>query len=149
MVTLYLAASMEQGLRSWTLLGGGPDYLILALGGLCLFAGRAAGAIIGFFDGLLYGALAGANLWQIVLTRTVAGFLIAWVADSGIERNVFSAFLMGVSAVVVCRIGLMFLAPPPTILPFVGDTIRTAVFNGILAMLLYTALNRFLGPRRS
>jgi hypothetical protein len=148
-VALYIGASAGEGLRRWTLFGGGPDYLILVLGGLALFANRSAGAVIGFFDGWIYGALAGANLWQYVLTRTIAGFLIAWMAESGFERNVFSALLVGIAAVFLCRMGLMFLAPPPTIMPFVGDTIRTAVYNGILAVLLFAALNRILGPRRS
>lgn len=147
-ITLYLAAAAQQSIARWTLVGGRVDYLLLALTGLCLFASRRGGAVIGFFAGWLFGALDGANMWQYIVTRTILGFLIAGVAESGIERNFFSALLAGMLGVIVCQFGLMFLAPPSSLGQFVGDTIRTAVYNGVLAMLLYACLNRILGPRR-
>jgi hypothetical protein len=147
-VALYLAAASQQALSRWTFLGGAPDYMILALSVLCLFTSRSGGAALGFFDGWLYAALDGSNMWQYVMTRTIAGYLISWIAESGIERSMFSALLAGFLGVLVCKLSLMFLAPPPALAAFLGDTIRTAVYNGVLAMLFYAALNRIVGPRR-
>jgi hypothetical protein len=147
-VSLYLAVALDVGLSHWTLLGGRPDFLVLVLAGLSLFASRTGGAFIGFASGWLYAAVDGANMWQYVATRTVAAFLISWVAQAGIERNYFSALLAGIAGVLLCQFALMFLAPPPQIGPFLGDTIRTAVYNGVLATLFYAVLNRILGPRR-
>jgi rod shape-determining protein MreD len=147
-VLLYLATAAQQSLSRWTLLGGGPDYTVLALSALCLFTSRKGGAVIGFFDGWLLASLNGSNMWQYVLTRTIGGYLISWTAESGIERSLFSALLAGFLGVLFCRLSFMFLAPPPALASFLGDTIRTAVYNGVLAMLLYAALNRIVGPRR-
>jgi rod shape-determining protein MreD len=147
-VVLYLAAAAQQALARWTFLGGAPDYTVLALSALCLFTSPKAGAVLGFFDGWLYSALDGSNMWQYVLTRTLGGYLISRIADSGIERSLFSAVLAGFLGVLFCRLSLMFLAPPPALASFLGDTIRTAVYNGVLAMPLYAALNRIVGPRR-
>lgn len=145
---LYLAAACQQSLGSWRLLGSVPDFMLLSLAGLCMFTGRTGGAVIGFLDGWIYASLIGANMWQYVLTRTLGGYAIAWVAEGGLERSVFSALLAGVFAVFACQLTLLFLAPPSEIGTFLGDTIRTAVYNGVLAMVLYTALNKILGARR-
>lgn len=147
-LVLYVAAAAQQAFSRWTIIGGSVDYLLLALGGLCLFTHRSGGALIGFFDGWLYASLTGVHMWQVVLTRALAGYLISWVVETGIERNLLSSLLAGLFAVLFCRIGLLFLAPPPQIVPVLGDTIRTAVYNGVLAMLLYAVLNRIIGPRR-
>ena len=146
-IALYFSAAAEVSLARWTILGGRFDFLLAGLAILCLFTSKRGGAVVGFFDGWLYGALNGANMWQYVLTRTVGGFLISWVGE-GIERNYFSALLAGFAAVVLCNLTLMFFAPPAQIGLFLGDTIRTAVYNGVLAMLFYAVLNRILGPRR-
>jgi hypothetical protein len=147
-VSMYLAAASQQALSRWTFLGGAPDYMILALSVLCLFTSPKGGAVLGFFDGWLYSALDGSNMWQYVLTRTLTGYAIAWIAESGIERSTFSALLAGFLGVVVSKVTFMFLAPPSGLGIYLGDTIRTAVYNGVLAMLFYAALNRIVGPRR-
>jgi hypothetical protein len=145
---LYLAAAAQQSLGRWTIFGGRFEFVLAVLSVLCLFTDRKGGAIIGFFGGWIYGALDGANLWQYVLTRVIGGFLISWAAESGVERTYLFAALAGFAGVLVCQLGFMFFAPPPQIGGFLGDTIRTAVYNGVLAMLFYAVLNRILGPRR-
>ncbi|MFI5387772.1 MAG: hypothetical protein ACHQ50_16815 [Fimbriimonadales bacterium] len=147
-LSLYLATAAQQSLARWTLLGGRFDFLLAALSVLCLFAGRTGGAVLGFFSGWLYGALDGANMWQYVFTRTIGGYLISWAFESGIERNLVSASLAGFLGVLGCQLAFMFLAPPAALTPFLGDTIRTAVYNGVFAMLLYAVFNRIFGPRR-
>jgi hypothetical protein len=147
-ILLYLSAAAQQSLARWTILGGRFDFMLAVLAVLCLFTNRRGGAVVGFFTGWLYASLDGANMWQYVLTRTLGGFLISWVAESGIERSYFAAGIAGFVTVPLCQLILLFLAPPPQITSFLGDTITTAVYNGILAMLLYAAVNRILSPRR-
>ena len=121
--------------------------MLLILSVLCLFSSRQGGAVLGFFAGWIYGSLDGANMWQYVLTRTIAGYVIASVAGSGIERRTLTAVLAAFLGVFLCQLTLMFLAPPAALIHFLGDTIRTAVYNGVLATLVYAGLNRILGPR--
>jgi rod shape-determining protein MreD len=147
-VCLYIAAAAQQSLARWTILGGRFDFMLVVLAVLCLFTNRRGGAILGFFDAWIYASIDGANMWQYVLTRTLGGFLISWVAEGGIEHSYFAAALSGFVAVPLCQMILLFLAPPPQIAAFLGDTIRTAVYNGVLAMPIYAAANRILGPRR-
>ncbi len=145
---LYMAGAAQQALSRWTVFDGRVDFLLLALSSLCLFTNRRFGAVLGFFAGWLYGAIDGANCWQYIASRAVGGFLIAWIAETGIEKSLFSAFLAGIVGVLLCQIGLMFLAPPWSVSHYLGDTIKTAVYNGVLALPVYACLNRILGPRR-
>jgi rod shape-determining protein MreD len=144
---LYAAAAFQQALGSEKLFEAGPDYLLLALSGLCLFARPNAGAVIGFLDGWLHGALSGVHLWQHVLVRTLAGYALARIVEFGVERSWLSAALAGIAVVLSTRLAFMFLAPPSQIGPFLGDTLGTAVYNGVIAIPLYAVLNRIVGPR--
>ena len=147
-IALYFAAAAQESIARWTLLGGRVDYLLLVLSVICLYANRRQGAVFGFFAGWIFGALDGANLWQYVLSRALGGYLVAWFASSGIERGLLTALIAGFLGVVICQTALMFLAPPGSIPHYLGDTIRTAAYNGALAMLLYACLNKILGSRR-
>jgi len=145
--TIYIAAAAEESFGDWRLLGGRTDFLLLAMSVLCTFASRRGGALLGFSAGWLYGALDGANMWQYVASRTLGGFAIAWLAESGIVRGYLTAVVAGVFGVIFCQCIQMFLAPPPVIGHFLGDTIRTAAYNGVLAILVYAVFKRILDPR--
>lgn len=146
---VYLAAAAQAGAASrFGIYGTHLHAPLLILGFLSLYLDRKGGAILGFATGFIEGSMAGANLWQYVLTRVLVGATIAWIAEGGIERNLYTTVLFSMACVVAAEVTFMFFAPPPQVFGFLGDTIRTAVYNGVLAMLLYALFNRFLSPRR-
>lgn len=146
-VALYVAAAAQQSLAHWTLLGLSLDYLLLALSVACLYVQPVPGAVIGFADGFLHASISGTNMWQHVLTRTLVGYAVSRLASSGIDRNWLAALLSGIAVVLLARVGFLFLAPPSQIAPFLGDTLGTAVYNGVIAIPLCVCLNRIVGPR--
>jgi rod shape-determining protein MreD len=109
---------------------------------VALLSTPLGGAWAGFFSGLLQGALAGANLTAYVISRILPAFGIAWMSDLDIRIAPAVAGLIVAAATLVSQLLLMFLAPPPQILSFLGATIGTAMYNGVLAIPVYSLLRR-------
>lgn len=144
---LWLAAGLQAGLAPYlTVLGAAPDFPLIVLTVVCLFASRTAATCLGFLAGLLYGAVAGANLAHYVISRTVTGFGAGWANAIGFEPNVWVAGLAAAVGTLVSQLLLLLLAPPASIPAYLGDTIGSAMVNGVLAMPVYALLNRFLRP---
>lgn len=132
--------------QRFQLAGFAPDWTLLFLSLVCQISTREQGAVSGFFVGLTYGAAAGANLMHYVISRTVAAFVASWLRVFGIEPSPVTAGVQAGLLVLFAQLMLMFLAPPTELLPYIGVTIRTALANGGLAMLVFWALRRFIGP---
>lgn len=148
-VATLLAVILQVGIATrYGVWGTHAHVPLLVLGFSAMYSNRRTGILAGFFVGLLEGSVAGANLWQYVLTRVLVAAAISSIAEGGIERNFYTSALFAGCCVICAEITFMFLAPPPQVLQFLGDTIRTAVYNGVLAMLLYALFNRILSPRR-
>jgi hypothetical protein len=145
---LWIAGGLQQALSGrmgiWS---AHPDFFLVALASGALFASRAQAALLGFFCGLLHGALAGANLSHYVVSRTVAGFLGGWIRSTSLETNAWLAFGMGFLVTVASRLLFMFLAPPPQLLPFLQATILAAAYNGLLVLPVYLLFRKFAPPR--
>jgi hypothetical protein len=146
-VCLWFAGWLQQSLaHRLVILGARPDFLLAFLAPLCLLMHRVGGALTGFLAGLIQGAIAGANMTHYIVSRTLTGFIISWSRGLEYEVSLLLAGLIGALTTLLAQSLLMFLAPPPEIFPFMGATIRTAVYNGVLAMPIYAVLKRVLHP---
>ena len=146
-VTLFLAAVLQQALAyRMSVFGGAPDFMLIALAALGMFANRPGGIVLGFSDGLLVGALSGANLQHYVASRTLTGLLLGWSAGLELPRSNWAAGLVAAAVTLFAQLTLMFLAPSHSIGAFLADTIRSAVYNGVLAIPVFALLKRFLAP---
>lgn len=96
--------------------------------------------------GLFYGGPAGANVAHYIISRTITGFAIAAARTMGLEPNAVTAPLATSFGTLFAQFLLLLLAPPNSIPDFLGDTIGSAVTNGVLAMPVFALLNRILGP---
>lgn len=131
------------------ILGARPDFLLAFMTVLSLQTTRAGGTLVGFLGGLVHGALAGANLAHYVITRTTTCFGLSWVRSAGFEPGLGRVGLYAAVHVLVAQIMLMFLIAPQDIARFLGSTIGTAMYNGVLAIALYAPLKRVVGrPQR-
>lgn len=147
-ISIWIAAVLQQGLaHRWAIWGAAPDFLLIVVSCLCLYASRAGGAVIGFFAGFAAGAIAGANLSQYIFSRTIAGFCDAWSRNLGLDANAVAAAINGFAVTVFAQLILMFFAPPAGIAAFLGATIASATVNGVLAVPVHALLRRIIGPQ--
>lgn len=144
----WLAAALQQaGADSLTLWGMRPDFLLVLCTSASLIVGPGVAARYGFAAGLIYGALAGANLTHYVISRTVASFLIAQSGRFEFQVGLWSAGIIVGLGTLLAQLLLMLLAPPPDIWPFLRATMGTATYNGVLAVPIYALLRRILLPK--
>ena len=146
-LTLLVAAVLQQSLAyRLSVFGARPDFMLIALAVLGMFTNRPGGIALGFFDGLIVGAVANANMQHYVASRTLTGLLLGWTSSVELPRSVPAAGLVAAAVTLFAQLTLMFLAPPHSIAAFLADTIRGAVYNGVLAIPVYALLKKFLAP---
>lgn len=147
LLCLWVGGGCQRAVSPYISIGGvAPDFLLIVVGCLSLFGTRRSGSIIGFFAGVLQGALAGANLAAYAISRTIAGFVAGWFSALEFEAGAVVASTVVFAVTLIAQFLLMFVAPPGQIGGFLLATIGSAVYNGVLAMPLYALLRRVLDP---
>ena len=126
--------------------GAYPDFPLIVLLAFCPALSRVQSAIFGFFLAVGLGGAVGANLWQWVISYSISGFVLAGINDNRVTPNVPVVFATSVFGTILSRLLFMFVAAPPGIASFLGATILTALYNGVLILPLYALLKRFLDP---
>lgn len=148
LLLLWLAGVLQQSLsQRMAIFGVPPDFLLVAMGAMALLTHRTKATSFGFLAGLIQGALSGANMAHYIVSRSVSAFAMATVSRSGLQIGLLLAGVLCAGMTVLAQFLLLFLAPPRDILSFIGATIGTAVYNGVLAMPLYALLRRFAEPQ--
>ena len=128
------------------LFGALPDFPLIVLLAFCPAFTRVQAAVFGFFLAVGYGGTIGANLWQCVVSYSISGFVLAWINDYRVTPNVPVMFATGFFGTILARLLFMFVAAPPGIASYLGATILSALYNGVLVLPLYALLKRFLDP---
>ena len=90
--------------------------------------------------------VANANMQHYVASRTLTGLLLGSTNSAELQRSLPAAGLITAAVTVFAQLTLMFLAPPHSITAFLADTIRSAVYNGVLAIPVYALLKKFVAP---
>jgi rod shape-determining protein MreD len=141
----YLAGALQQGVAyHFSIFGARPDFLLVAMAGLCLVGNRREAVIWGFVAGLMMGALSGANLTVYVTSRTLAGVLFGGVKMLDLQAGWATTVVSAIGITLVAEVVFLLLAPPVGVGAFLADTIRTAMYNGVLAIPVYALLSRIL-----
>jgi len=147
---LWVGGVLQSGLAlHCTIFGATPDFLLAILAPMCLLSSSSRAPAYGFAAGLIQGALSGANLTHYVVSRTIAAYAVARLGKTDLQFSVPLAGLASAGMTLFAHLLLMFTAPPQIIPSFIGDTIGTAVYNGVIAMPVYAFLRRFADPRSS
>lgn len=147
-VLLWLAGVLQQGLAErLAIFGVAPNFLLIALGPMALLSRPSVGGTMGFFAGLIQGALAGANLTHYVISRTLAGFLTSLGNQLDIRLALTVAGLACAATTFIAQLILMFLAPPSgSLIAYLFGSLGMALYNGVLAIPLYSLLRRWFAP---
>ncbi|CAN5679680.1 hypothetical protein BH11ARM2_BH11ARM2_21160 [soil metagenome] len=127
--------------------GASPDFLLIVLAVLAPWLPRKGAILLGFFAGILHGAVAGANLTAYALSRTIAGFLLGSLGALEMELSVALSMILAALVTMLAGIVSLFLAPPPAIGSFLLATIGSAIYNGVLAAPAHFVLGRLAFPR--
>lgn len=146
-VSIWIAAALQQTISYRISIGNArPDFFLIVLAPLALWTNRKGGTILGFCCGVVHGAIAGANLTAYAVSRAFGGFVVSWSRQIGFETNTFVVAINAFALTVFSQLVLMFLAAPAGVLSFLGDTIGSALYNGVLAIPVYLLLRRILNP---
>ncbi len=146
-VLIWVAAILQQALPPHlAILSFRPDFLLVTTVCLSLCMSRPAATGVGFAAGLLSGAIIGANMTHYIISRCFAGFVGAWSRRLRFTMNPAVVGLTTAAVFVLAQTLFMFLAAPKNIVGFLGDTIGSAMYNGVLAIPLYALIKRFLNP---
>lgn len=143
---ILLAVLLDATLTArFSLLGGHPDVILIVIGSFGLISRPAAGAVMGFLSGLLYGGLAGVSMSHYILSLTLVGYLFG--IGSSWEPSGRSAAILVALGTIVFRLVLMFTSPQSEIGSLIQATIFSALYNGVLAWPVYALLRRMFRPR--
>lgn len=144
-IAIYIAVALQASVAPRiAILGVVPDFGLMIVAVLSLFTSRPVATVSGFFTGAFEGALSGVNLTHYVISRTLVGFFGGSASSFGFQPNAAVAALVTAILTVASQLLLFFLAPPSGIGRFLGDTIGTAMYNGVLAIPVYALLRRIL-----
>jgi len=138
----------EAAAGRFEILNVAPDFLIALTCVLALMSNSRVGMILGAIAGMLMGGITGANMWQYVLSRMLVGFSAGWIADQRFQTNPAVAGVASFIGTLVGQLVMMFIAPPPAILPFLTATIGSAIYNGVIGMMFCVMIEKLV-PAKS
>lgn len=146
-LALWIGAILERSLSpSITIFGARPDFLLLVSIVASLGLSRSGAAMTGFAAGVIQGALIGANLTHYVFSRATTAFVSAWSRQLRFEMGPLAVAVTTALLTIFGRLLFMVTAGPKGIAGFLGDTMGTAIYNGVLAIPVYALLRRVLNP---
>ena len=124
-----------------------PDFLlVVALVSAVFYQPRIA-AVLGFVAGVLYGGIAGADLGGYAVSLTLVAFAVGYLSGLELDVKPWYVGLTVAGGSLAAQFLMMIPAPPPEIGPYVGATIFSAMYNGVLAIPIYVLIRRSLSPK--
>jgi rod shape-determining protein MreD len=133
-----------------TVLGGGPDVLLVTLVALALLRGSVPGAVGGFYAGLLVDTATLAQLGLTSLVLTVSGYWIGRYGETTGRDRRHAPFLSVAVVTVLYGFGLLLVhfvlgerAPAG---PLVESLLPAIVANLVLTAPVYGLVRRLLRP---
>ena len=147
-ISFWLAAVLQQAAIDRVQIGGArPDLLLtLALVTAVMFAPKYS-ALFGFVAGLLHGAIAGADLAHFTISYTIVAYFAGFLSWLELDIRAWYVGLVVIGGTAIAGLLMMIPGPPPLFWPHLGDTILSAIYNGVLAMPLYALMKRLLHPK--
>jgi rod shape-determining protein MreD len=148
---LFVAAVAQVSIFSQIhIFGAVPDVLLVSLVALALLRGSSAGAVGGFFAGLLVDTATLGTLGLTSLVLTLAGYWIGRFGETTGRDRAHAPFLSVAVVTVLCQLGLLIVhfvlgesAPGGAV---VRSLIPAVALNLILTAPIYALVRRLLRP---
>ncbi len=147
-ILIWIAGGLQQGIaHQVSIFGSPPDYLLTAACILGLLAEPRLALIFGFACGLVEGSIIGTDIFQFVVTRMLVAWLCSYLVENRFQRNFATASATTVACSLVAGIVIMIITLQSHIGLALKDTMITAVYNGVLALLAYVPIERATGVK--
>ena len=147
-LTFWICGGLNEGLaKEIALFGAQPDFLIVATVIISMLSDMKGAAIAGFTGGFFQGAITGANMWQYVVTRLIVGWIGGSLIELKFQRNFVIAAVACFVATIIAGLVFLFLTSQPNILGSLRDTLISAMYNAVLAALVYIPVEKMSGVK--
>ena len=149
-VAVMFAAVLQAGVAPHVAIGGvTPNFLLLVVLTLALTEGPAAGTSAGFASGLIFDLIGAGPVGPMALVLTITGFLAGQLHEQLFAEGwLLPLTALGTAALaseVAYGLLLGFVGEgAPFFSAFVSKMLPGAVYNTVLALLIYPWLARFL-----
>jgi len=149
---LFLAAVVQASLVSAVIIfGGSPDLLLVTLVAVALLRGSAAGAIGGFFAGLVLDTATLSTLGLSSLLLTLAGYWIGRYGETTGRDRAHAPFVSVGVVTVVYALGSLMLhfvlgEPAPARAVLIDGLLPAVALNLLLTAPVYAVARRVLKP---
>lgn len=143
---LGIATILQAGVFDrYSMIGGQLNLPVVVMLCFGLISRPAAGGALGLLSGILTGGLSGATLMHYSVSRVLAGYVMG--TQSKYEPEIRLAVFWVFVGSLISQIVLILLAPPNPLLPAVGATILSAVYNGVVAIPMFSLVARLFRPK--
>lgn len=147
-LVFWICGGLNEGLsKEIAIFGSQPDFLLVATVVIGMLSDMRGAAIAGFTGGFFQGAITGANMWQYVVTRLIVGWIGGSLIEMRFQRNFLIAALACFVATIIAGLVFLFLTSQPNILGSLKDTIISAMYNAVLAALVYAPVEKLSGVK--
>ena len=147
-LTFWISGGLNEGLaKDISLLGAQPDFLLVATIVISMLSDMRGAAIAGFTGGFFQGAITGANMWQYVVTRLLVGWIGGSLIELRFQRNPMIAATACLIATIISGLVFLFLTSQPNIVGSLRDTLISAMYNAVLAALVYAPIEKLSGVK--
>lgn len=147
-LTFWICGGLNEGLaKDIAFFGAQPDFLLVATIVISMLSDMRGAAVAGFTGGFFQGAITGANMWQYVLTRLIVGWIGGSLIELRFQRNLVIAAMACFVATLFSGLVFLFLTSQPNILGSLRDTLISAMYNAVLAALVYTPVEKLSGVK--
>ena len=149
---LFLAAVVQASLVSAVIIfGGSPDLLLVTLVGVALLRGSLAGAVGGFFAGLVLDTATLSTLGLSSLLLTLAGYWIGRYGETTGRDRAHAAFVSVGVVTVLYALGSLMLhfvlgEPAPARAVLIDGLLPAVALNLLLTAPVYAVVRRVLRP---
>ncbi len=146
MFALLIATVLQQGiLNRYLIFGSQVELPLVVVMSFALISRPAAAGAFGLLSGILTGGLSGVTLTYYALSRVIGGYLLGTRTET--EPDYRMGAIWVAIGTLVSKIIMILLAPPPAVMPALGATILSAVYNGVVALPVFALIQRLFRPK--
>ncbi|MCS6859740.1 MAG: hypothetical protein NZT92_05405 [Abditibacteriales bacterium] len=124
-----------------------PDIVLTVVLLIGIITGPRRAALQGFVGGYFCGVLAGVSLGSFMVSRLLAGYVIGLVQNVMVRDNPMVAWISVFVGTVLAEAVMFLMNPTFPLSLWLETTLKEAVLNALLSILIYPLLLRLLRGR--
>jgi hypothetical protein len=147
---IWLGVVLDQGAAASFQIGPGrPAFALTFALTIALFIRPSGGAILGFAVGFAAGALSGVGMTAQIISTAIAAYLAAFAAKQPAELAPMPAAAIVAAAVLLARLGTIFVQPAGGIGPYLASASISALLCAVISLAVYPIARRIFQPKEA